>query len=162
MAYLNITISFVAQTKKSLMLKIVIFINYYKNSKALEFKAGNRFKYSNGGYNLLATLIEKITKQTFSDFLMENIFKPLNMLNTKAVSYPLEISNRSVSYSEWPFFKDVDFNTCNALHGEDGIYCSINDTEKWIDALEKNLLVNEETTTKLFSSGFTNDGEKIN
>ncbi len=136
--------------------------NYYKNSKSLEFKAGNRFEYSNGGYNLLATLVEKITKKKFSKFIKENIFKPLCMLNTKVVSYPLEIPNRSVSYSEWPFFDDVDFNTCNALIGEDGIYCSINDTEKWIDALERNLLINKETTTKLFAPSFTNDGEKIN
>ncbi len=136
--------------------------NFYKSKKSLDFNAGSKFEYSNGGYNLLATLIEKVTGQTFTDFITANIFTPLEMENTRVFSSSTTIPNCAVSYSNWPFFDEIDFNTGNTLIGEDGIYCSINDTEKWIGALEKNTLLDQKMTRKVFSPGVTNDGDKIN
>src|SRR5689334_1725000 len=48
----------------------------------LDFKPGEKFKYSNSGYVLLGYLIERVTGQTYEDFLKENIFEPLKMLST--------------------------------------------------------------------------------
>lgn len=150
-------------TNKELpLLKNADIYNFYKSKKNLNFKPGNQFEYCNGGYNLLATLVEKVTKETFSEFITKNIFTPLGMLNTRVVSYPIKIPRFSVSYSGWPFFDDIDFNTGNALIGEDGIYCSLNDTEKWIRAIEYNTLVDKEMMRKVFTSGLTNAGDKVN
>lgn len=61
------------------------------NAKALKTVAdlksnlhepGQRYEYSNTGYLLLATIVERITKKEFSDFLYENIINPLEMENT--------------------------------------------------------------------------------
>ena len=35
------------------------------------------YRYSNTGYILLAMIVERISGKTFSDFLQDNIFKPL-------------------------------------------------------------------------------------
>ena len=123
--------------------------------------SGNKSEYSNGGYNVLATLVEKVTQEPFFTFITEHIFTPLKMFNTRIVSYPIDIPNCATSYSQWPFFDNIDFNTGNALIGEDGVYCSLNDTEKWISALDNNALVNEETMQKVFTSGVTNNGDKV-
>jgi CubicO group peptidase (beta-lactamase class C family) len=56
-------------------------IDTFKN-KPLEFEPGTRSKYSNGGYVLLARVVEKASGRPYADFLSENIFKPLGMLNT--------------------------------------------------------------------------------
>src|SRR5262245_33568520 len=50
--------------------------------KPLEFAPGEKFKYSNSGYVLLAYLIEKITGKTYEQVLKENILEPLGMKNT--------------------------------------------------------------------------------
>ena len=48
----------------------------------LLFRAGTIHSYSNTGYAILASVIERVTKQSFTRFLYENIFDPLEMYNT--------------------------------------------------------------------------------
>ena len=50
--------------------------------KPLEFEPGTRTSYSNSNYNLLALLIEKISGQSYTSFLQENIFGPLALRAT--------------------------------------------------------------------------------
>jgi CubicO group peptidase (beta-lactamase class C family) len=40
---------------------------------------GSEFKYSGGGYTLLQLLVEEVSGQSFSTFMKESIFEPLNM-----------------------------------------------------------------------------------
>ena len=135
--------------------------NYYKNQLKLDFKPGERYEYSNGGYSLLALIVENAASQPFQDFSRENIFIPAGMKNTFIIEYPSSIKKQAISYSEWPFFDDIDFNTGNALHGEDGVYTSLNDMEAWINALDNNTLVSASTTEKIFSKVRTNSGEVV-
>ena len=50
-------------------------------SAPLMFQPGTNWYYSAGG-DLLAVIIEKVTKQTVSSYLKENIFNPLGMYDT--------------------------------------------------------------------------------
>lgn len=51
-------------------------------SKPLDFDPGTDESYSNGGYDLLASIIEHASGQNFEFFLAENIFEPLGLKNT--------------------------------------------------------------------------------
>jgi D-alanyl-D-alanine carboxypeptidase len=51
----------------------------------LSFKPGEKYKYSNGNYALLAKLIEKVSGRPHEEYLAERIFKPLGMSSTKAL-----------------------------------------------------------------------------
>lgn len=44
---------------------------------------GTRFMYSNYNYKLLSLVIEKVSGQSFSSFIKENVFKPLEMNDSK-------------------------------------------------------------------------------
>lgn len=137
--------------------------NFYKKSYQLEFKPGNRFEYSNGGYNLLATLVDHVSGMSFQEFVQKKIFIPAQMTNSVVIDNPTpEIKNNAISYSEWPFFEDIDYNSCNALYGEDGIYSSLDDIEGWIYSLDNNVLVSSRMKKKIFTSGVINSGDKIN
>jgi CubicO group peptidase (beta-lactamase class C family) len=50
--------------------------------RPLDFPAGSKYAYSNSNYNLLARIIELVSKKNYGDFLRENIFSPLHMLSS--------------------------------------------------------------------------------
>ncbi len=43
---------------------------------------GTTFRYSGGGYTLLQLLVEEVTGQSFSDYMKESVFEPLNMVHS--------------------------------------------------------------------------------
>jgi N-acyl-D-amino-acid deacylase len=51
----------------------------YMMGRKLDFNPGERFAYSNLGYCLLGRIIEKVSNQTYNDYVTENIFKPLGI-----------------------------------------------------------------------------------
>ena len=135
--------------------------DYYKKQNALDFAVGERHEYSNGGYSLLALVVENAAEQLFKDFCKGHIFIPAGMKNTEIIEYPSTIRNQAISYSEWPFFDDIDFNTGNALQGEDGVFTSLNDMESWLLSIDSNKLVSDSTTQKIFSPVQTHSGESV-
>ena len=53
-----------------------------KNKPAMLFAPGEKWEYSNTGYALLASIIEKVSGLSFGAYLQKNIFKPLEMKRT--------------------------------------------------------------------------------
>jgi D-alanyl-D-alanine carboxypeptidase len=50
--------------------------------KPLAFEPGARHEYSNGGYIVLAAIVEKLSGQAFPEYLKEKVFKPAGMRHT--------------------------------------------------------------------------------
>ncbi len=46
---------------------------------------GSQFEYSGGGYTLMQLIIEEVTDQSFNDFMVETIFRPLGMERTSYI-----------------------------------------------------------------------------
>lgn len=67
------------------------------NSKPITvgMKPGSFFQYSGGGYEILELLIEDVTGQAFSKFMMETILMPLGMTHS-TFDYPL-LENNAVN-----------------------------------------------------------------
>jgi CubicO group peptidase (beta-lactamase class C family) len=70
--------------------------------KPLDFEPGEKWKYSNSGYVLLGYLIEKISGQSYSDFVQQNIFTPLEMKDSGYDSNSAIILHRAAGYSPSP------------------------------------------------------------
>jgi CubicO group peptidase (beta-lactamase class C family) len=70
--------------------------------KPLDFQPGEKWDYSNSGYVLLGYLLEKITGQTYKEFIQENIFKPLGMNDSGYDSNSAIISHRASGYTPSP------------------------------------------------------------
>src|SRR4029077_11299081 len=47
------------------------------HQRALDFTPGSEYSYSNSGYNLAAIIVERVSKQKFSAFLEDRLFKPI-------------------------------------------------------------------------------------
>lgn len=54
-----------------------------KEKPSSHFKPGAKWEYSNTGYVMLASIVEKVSGQTFKDFMSQQIFAPLKMKNSR-------------------------------------------------------------------------------
>jgi CubicO group peptidase (beta-lactamase class C family) len=67
--------------------------------KPLEFQPGEKWNYSNSGYVLLGYFIEKISGQSYSEFVQQNIFTPLGMKDSGYDSNSAVIAHRAAGYA---------------------------------------------------------------
>ena len=108
----------------------------------MNFQPGEQWEYSNTGYMILASVVEKVSKQHFRDFLKKNIFEPFRMSNTTLYNYQEGIDpnmpNRVFGYQKALNQKDYklnDYHIVNDVRGDGGIYSTLNDLFKWNMAL---------------------------
>lgn len=111
-----------------------------KLTDTLNFEPGSNYEYSNPAYNGLALIIEKVTNMKWQDFIKKAIFEPAGMVNSKITdgAYPSEDvahGYRKINghweeydYGEYPTF---------AAAGNGGIWSSIDDLKKYVDAIKK-------------------------
>lgn len=64
----------------------------------LNFKAGADWAYSNTGYLLLSIIIERVSGESFQQFMHEKVFAPLDMTSTRYYSPRELVSNRASPY----------------------------------------------------------------
>jgi CubicO group peptidase (beta-lactamase class C family) len=120
-------------------------------NSSVEFPPGEQTRYSNTGYLILAMLVEKISKMSYSDFLEETIFGPLNMLSTfvhdeTSVRPP----NSALPYDENNGLYDYEWYS----YGAGGIYSTLNDMFKWDQALYTDHIISQ-ATLQLATTGYT-------
>ena len=60
----------------------------------LNFEPGTHMVYSNGGYFLLAKIVERVSGRSFNDFLKARLFDPLGMADTSSVVTDLDVVPR--------------------------------------------------------------------
>ena len=71
----------------------------YKNSYKSNWQPGLVFSYSNPSYAILGFIIEKISSQTYQDYIIKNILQPLNMKSTRYYSTNNNTSQFSKGYT---------------------------------------------------------------
>ncbi len=124
------------------------------------FPAGERYEYSNPGYEMLALVVERVSGQTFRAFVQENIFGPLGMTDSvvRDSSEP-EIATRAYGYSkDGDSFKLNDDHILNHIIGSGGIYSTLEDLALWDQALYTDTLVSRSTLEEAWSPMRLNDG----
>jgi CubicO group peptidase (beta-lactamase class C family) len=65
----------------------------------LSFEPGQKWKYSNAGYIVLGAIIEKVSGQSYFDYVREHIFKPAGMDNTDAYELDIDTPNLATGYT---------------------------------------------------------------
>ena len=130
----------------------MMMVNLIKDMP-LEFKPGEQFQYSNTNYLLLGMIIEKLTGESFEDYLEKNILKPLDMKDT-GVSYGK--NNQSPNATPYSGFMELepidDSIVLNLAFGAGNMYSTTGDLSKWDLALKTEKLVSKETVDKIFKN----------
>ncbi|HEV2421304.1 MAG TPA: serine hydrolase domain-containing protein [Candidatus Acidoferrales bacterium] len=108
-----------------------------------KFPPGTKWEYSNGGYCILAMIVEKVSGMPFAGFLRQRIFAPLKMDHTVAhVSGKDTVASRAYGYThDAGVWLETDQSPTSATLGDGGIYTSLTDLAKWDDALRNHTLL---------------------
>ena len=123
----------------------------------VNFQPGTRWEYSNTAFALLATIVEKVSGQTFAQFLAENIFTPLGMLHSRIYNTRRSLKDTIANYAYGYAYDDslkkyclpdsiADLNFVFYLDGiqGDGVVNSTTaDLLKWDRALKNHTLLSE-------------------
>jgi CubicO group peptidase (beta-lactamase class C family) len=94
------------------------FLKLAKEEK-LAFEPGTDQKYSNTAFLLLGKIIEKVSGQSYYDYVRENIFRRAGMINTDAYDLDLVNKNLAVGYEKEYTDGGIVFrnNICEVGHG---------------------------------------------
>jgi len=104
--------------------------------KPLEFEPGSKWNYSNSGYEVLGYIIEKVTGQSYQQFLQENIFKPLEMKDSGYDSNSRVIPHHAYGYTPGPQgITDAGYVDMTVPYAAGGLYSTTGDLLKWQNGL---------------------------
>lgn len=99
--------------------------------KKLNFAPGTEYLYSNTGYTLLATIVERATKTPFAEFADRSIFRPLDMRVTHFhTDTGRLVPGRALAYSGPLDSLRLD-TPVNERAGAGGLYTSVPDLLRW-------------------------------
>ncbi|WP_340064997.1 serine hydrolase [Ascidiimonas aurantiaca] len=136
--------------------------NLVKAQKELNFKPGSEYRYSSGGYAVLAKMIEEVSGQPLRTFLQERVFDVLEMKDTFVSDNHNEIvPNRAVSY--WPIDGEKYERRSQVFdaYGDGGIITTVQDLAKWDSAFYNDLLGVPGFSEKMYQKGVLNNGNQI-
>lgn len=121
------------------------YVNLY-GKRGLQFEPGDRWDYSNYGFLLLGVIIEKISGNSYYDYIDEHIYKVAGMTNSGSEPENVEVPNRSKGYMRDRF--DLLSNEPTLPWrgtSAGGGYTTAADLMKFADALMSNKLLKPET-----------------
>jgi CubicO group peptidase (beta-lactamase class C family) len=129
----------------------------------LKFAPGTRFVYSNTGYVVLATIVERLSGVRFPEYVKNNIFIPLGMTHSYIHSTSIGVDsvhmNNMVMGHKGHYV--MAMTPCDGPVGDKGVYSTVEDLYLWDKALEASKLIPFELQEEEFSPGRTNKGAEV-
>ncbi len=133
-------------------------LNILKKETGTYFTPGSQYRYSNGGYCTLSSIIAKVSGLSFPEFMRREVFSPLGMKHSLVyVAGGPTIENRAYGHTGT---SETDQNVTSATLGDGGVYTSVEDWFLWDEALYHNPLVSPSLQEAAFSPGVLSDGSK--
>jgi len=143
------------------------FIAKYK--PPLLWQPNEKHKYSNTGYVILGLLIERISGQSYFDFITENILKPANMKHTYLIK---ELKNERIPSLVYGYSKNKAGEILRnpdpsappkmrgLTYGDDDMISTVDDMLKYDQAIRNGVFFNQSKMEEIFKPVLLNDGSK--
>lgn len=99
--------------------------------RGVNFVPSSEFSYNNGGYNLLASIVARVSGQSFREFVAAHIFGPLGMTQSSFRGSPVAISiHHALGYHHddrgFHLARDGGIDT-SAIVGNSGLFTTVGD-----------------------------------
>lgn len=129
------------------------YVALYGN-RAPAFEPGSRWVYSNYGMILAGVVIEKVSGQSYYDYVAEHVYKPAGMTLSGSEPADVPVADRSIGYMRRPGETGWVPNTDTLPYrgtSAGGGYSTVGDLLKFADALMTHKLLDAEYTKLLIT-----------
>jgi D-alanyl-D-alanine carboxypeptidase len=134
------------------------YVNLY-GKRGLDFEPGSQWRYSNYGFLLLGVLIEKVSGQSYYDYVQDHIFKPAGMTSTASEPEEQAVADRSIGYTKFGG-NGLQRNTDTLPYrgtSAGGGYSTVEDLFRFATALQTHKLLDAQHT-ELLTTGKVDTG----
>ncbi len=128
--------------------------------KPLNFKPGEKFRYSNSGYIVLGQIIETASGQNYASFLKQAIFDPLAMTESGYDNAITILKHRASGYTRrlGVLLTNCDYIDMSIPHAAGALYSTTGDLLKWDQALYTEKLLPRQALDAMFTPHKDNYG----
>lgn len=130
---------------------------------SVNFLPGTKWEYSNTAFAILASIVEKVSGQTFRNYLSENIFIPLGMQHSRIYNTRRSLKDTIANYAygfgysdslKKYILPDSDPNMSfviylDGIQGDGVVNSTTADLLKWDRALKNHTLLSEATQSEM-------------
>ncbi|HEV2863431.1 MAG TPA: serine hydrolase [Pyrinomonadaceae bacterium] len=128
-------------------------------NEPMDFAPGERWSYNNSGYVLLGAIIEKLSGQTYEEFMRRNVFEPLGMKHTFYGSASRLIPRRVPGYTRGESgFENAAYLSMTHPYAAGSLLSNVDDLALWDAALYTDRPVRQASLEKAFTPFKLNDG----
>ncbi|GAB1405006.1 hypothetical protein MASR1M74_21850 [Lentimicrobium sp.] len=128
------------------------------------FKAGYRYDYSNTGYMLLATIVQRVSGLSLNEFLQRRIFRPLGMNDTYVYSSADENGQKCHLMGYRPVrrgYVSIPETLNDGPVGDKGVCSTLKDLFIWDRALYEGFPFSAELLEEAFSPIRSSNGRQV-
>ena len=129
------------------------FVKRY-GKRGLEFEPGSGWAYSSYGFLLLGVVIEKVTGQTYYDYVQKRVYVPAGMTRSGSLPESQAVADRSIGYTRRPGTTALVPNTDTLPYrggSAGGGYSTVEDLGRFAHALLNHKLLSPDTTGLLIT-----------
>lgn len=127
----------------------------------MNFAPGEKWRYNNTGFVMMAIIIQKITGQTTQDYLKQHIWGPLDMTASRAASATDIIPNRASNYLwDKDHWINGEFPYTAEMIAAGGMMSDVSDLMKWDQALYTDKVLSQKSRDLMMTPVTLNDGGK--
>lgn len=110
------------------------------DQQALNYPVGDHYSYTNSGFLLARTLVERVSGMDFESFTAKRIFTPLGLTNTSwRGDYTRVVAGLAQAYRRAPDGWHIDMPNDNVI-GAGGLWTTIGDWLTWNEHLTRKTL----------------------
>lgn len=136
-----------------------LLANLLARQQGLNFEPGTAFEYSNGGYVLMAEIVERVTGEPFPAWVQANVFEPLGMDRTfvgsdyqaivRDMARPYEASGGGYAEAVYPY----------AGYGPGNVRSTVTDLARWMHNLSTGEVGGETVRRLMLERGVLASGD---
>jgi D-alanyl-D-alanine carboxypeptidase len=129
----------------------------------LDFEPGQKHRYCNSGYFLLALIVEKASGKSFQEFVQERLFNTSKLNSTYCETHSRIIPHRAAGYSRWGgVLSNARYINMKQTVGAGDLVSTVGDLLAWQQALVNHRLLKPESFEMMTTRGRLDDGKTMN
>ena len=137
-------------------------ISFFKN-RPYNFSPGSNYRYNNSGFFLLGYIIEKVSGQSYENYLRKNILDKLGMMNSGVDRQDTVLPLRAKGYSKVKGnYINAEYISLDWPYSAGILYSTVDDMYKWDRALYGTAVISASSKQKMFTPGKSNYGYGYN